>query len=225
MAAILEFLPLPSAEQCPQDWEIIVPDDDLDRAYHVLLERGFLACPVGKGCPYHLETERTERERKVAYRPPSKHLHLHNNDPRTILLHKKSEILWTVSTFEPFSAKEHAEAKIILASDQNVLPARTLSGEGAFDTGYPALRIPSAHCLVEAMIRLAVRDYDESDDTLLIQTRWMDNIDTFMHHSGEERLQYQYMEPQCSHFLKETGMYLNVYPQFCALKRSLAESN
>lgn len=166
-----------------------------------------------------------------AVRPPSKHLHLHDNDPRTLLLHEKSEILWTVSTFEAFSGKDHPEAKVILASDRDVLPAPELTGQGAFSDTLPPVRILSMHCLVETLIRLAARDYDTSDDALFVRlNRWIDDLERFIlpNEDSLKSLQEpydQYMDSRCRDFLNEIHKRQDLEAPIRALKRSFGESN
>lgn len=85
------------------------------------------------------------------------------HDELALLLHKKSEALWAVPTFTPFSHKENPEAKIILASDHDGVPKPNLhKGTGPYPESLFPARIPSAHCLMEAYVLLSERDFDEN---------------------------------------------------------------
>ena len=134
----------------------------------------------------------TDSTQKHAYPPAARHLHLAG--PTPLLLHKTSETLWTVPTFEPSSIEANPAAKIILASDQNGLPASK-----TFSESLHPVRVPSAHCLIEAYALLALRD----DDKVPYMFTWVPLLaDMSLSVKRTGHLKDQYMDPRCRDFFK-----------------------
>lgn len=180
--------------------EFVVQDEHLDRAYQVLLERGFLACSKGKECDEHPEAT----PKRIRVSPPApRHLHLYHTDPRPLLLHRKSETLSEVPNFEALSSREHPDARIILASDTHVLaPYNTMTHTGAYPASLPPVRAPSWHCLLEAFVILIERERDEDDDSETWSRDWLVMASHLMPDEGKPTpLNLAYLDPRCREFV------------------------
>ncbi|KAK2759379.1 hypothetical protein FQN54_002857 [Arachnomyces sp. PD_36] len=179
--------------------DFVVSDEDLDRAYEVVLARGFPPCSVDN-CRYYPESDWYMR----GYPAAPKHLHLNGDEDNVLLLHRKSERLWAVPTFEPLSHKEHPEAKIILASDPVLPPWNIAKCAGAFPDTLPPVRIPSAHFLVEALLRLAVHYFIDENSTEPFSGQWIGDAALFEDEYRKrcQPVQDQYMDPRYRDFFK-----------------------
>lgn len=168
----------------------------MDRAYDILHARGFLACLKGPDCP-----ESPESKERRNYPAAAKHLHLAEPDSRPLLLHKKSETLWAVPTFVHSSLKENPDAGIILASDE-ALAYDPVMETGPYSKDLLPVRIPSAHCLLEAYILLIARDYNPGEHGKTIADSWIYMI-TFL----RRPLQDQNIDPRCRAFYESLFLF------------------
>lgn len=147
-----------------------MPDELFSIAYIALLTAGFRACPNGRDCCGDHSNPRW-------YPIPEAHLHLVENcvphpdthSPR-IELFKKSEVLWRIPTLrmEPSGS---GNSSIILASDSSLPSEREgFWGCGRINEKDCPIKIPTASCYIEAIIRLYFRD--ESNDYLNNGYHW-----------------------------------------------------
>lgn len=189
----------------------------MTKAYEVLKQRGFLSCSEGQACQF--AADRTyERE----YPPPARHLHLRRgrkaipeiegkpirllncsaviHPPPGLLLHNKSDTLFAVSSFVPSSIKEDPAAKIILASDPDGLASPLLATSEECDGGESSskkspVRVPSAHCLMEAYALLIKR----SDD-FGFRVFWLAMMTEMFSRVPPGCLNDEYMDEHCREF-------------------------
>lgn len=95
--------------------------------------------------------------------PPAFHLHITDSE-LTVGLYRQSETLWFLPTLDGSLARpEASNSKLpppfLLASDRSSLPPwRPGRGSGVFESGEPPVVVPKAHVLLEAFLRLYVRD-------------------------------------------------------------------
>ena len=74
-----------------------------------------------------------------------------------ICIYKKSSVFWFLSSFELSRKPNGKPADIILASDSRLPVARPGRGHGRFKVDTFPVHIPSAHCLLEAYLRLVLK--------------------------------------------------------------------
>lgn len=127
--------------------------------------------------------------------PPSAHFHMTGQN--VVMLFKKSETLWNVASFTASQKPAASNAKIILASDQEYLPKSEPGfGAGVFPDHLHPVRVPSAHCLVEAYSSLMLRDWDGNYGTF-----WMSMLCYLMQYvDGRGRLDLRQVEPRRKKF-------------------------
>lgn len=132
----------------------MVPDQALSEAVSALQHVGFNSCTQGRQCRFAHDTVEF-----CSSPPPAAHLHM--TGPNVVMLFRKSDMLWNApAVIKPTPLPEGPNAKIILASDRKYLPGQEPGlGQGAFSTEFYPVRIPSAHCLVEAYSSLMLQDW------------------------------------------------------------------
>ncbi|KAF2107974.1 hypothetical protein BDV96DRAFT_588020 [Lophiotrema nucula] len=133
--------------------DFVVPDDRLQVSIETLSKvRTLPACLRGELCPSGPQP----------YSPaPAFHIHM-DGSKVTVDLYLQSETLWFLPSFDgTLSSPRKAKVPfdLVIASDQTILPPRRPGrGSGVFpSTEYPVL-VPRAHVLLEAFMRLYVRD-------------------------------------------------------------------
>ncbi|KAF3934049.1 hypothetical protein ABW19_dt0203494 [Dactylella cylindrospora] len=133
-----------------EDVSFIVDDEDLGRASLVLLSAGLKEC-TSPECP----------KRTTRIRPLSQfHSHLAMPYKRSILVFRKSETLWRLSTQD-----EDVKNGNIIPAHHSSIPARTIDGGmGPFPVSDPPVYIPSAAFLTDGLIRLVISHFPEDDD-------------------------------------------------------------
>ncbi|KAE8152616.1 hypothetical protein BDV25DRAFT_150733 [Aspergillus avenaceus] len=87
--------------------DFVVPEALVDSAFSTLLKAGFCSCTKGAECPY---------TNPLRYPFPSVHLHV--DTKTTVLLYRKSDVLWALPDFE--LAPQSGISDIMSASDMRL---------------------------------------------------------------------------------------------------------
>lgn len=123
-------------------------------------------------------------------------------EPPALLLHGKSDTLWTLPNFAPSSIKEDPAAKIIRSCDPDGLPTPEGADSGRITGRVSPVKLPSAHCLTEAYILLIQRT-PENFDTLLPMLYWhFKMVDMFKFVAPTGRLNDQHMDKRCRDYFR-----------------------
>ncbi|KAF4627031.1 hypothetical protein G7Y89_g11127 [Cudoniella acicularis] len=128
--------------------DFIVPDGNIAASVLALQNQGLGSCTEPKSC-----TAIAERRPSP---PPAAHFHIDSDF--TVSIYKQSSALWFLPNLK-LSSKSSSPPNIILASDSQLPPPRLGRGHGKFQNSTPQVYIPSAHCLLEAYIRLLARTH------------------------------------------------------------------